>query len=185
MGHFKFESDVIAEESGLTIIQKDHPDCIVLKTREEKNNRSLDWFDTYINRDTRVVEVKLDSHVEDNPSINRYTGRTFMEFFSQSGIVGGIYKAYLEKVSVFIYRFLREDKENLKWVKGSNHDLELIMDTKKLFDRIIRGIFIEGHTIHKSPNTSYGVLTPIDYIKDLHDPSLLLPSNKIVRRICK
>ena len=45
MGHFEFESDVIAEESGLTIIQKDHPDCIVLKTREEKNNRSLDWFD--------------------------------------------------------------------------------------------------------------------------------------------
>jgi hypothetical protein len=88
-------------------------------------------------------------------------------------------------VPVFIYRFLREDRENLRWIKGSNHDLELIMDTKKLFHRILKGIFVEGHKIYKSDSTSYGVLTPIDYIKDLHDSSLLLPSIKEIRAVKK
>ena len=175
MGWDDFKPDMIAEEKAQIILQANHPDSIVLKTEAERKDMGLNWYDMKT-KDSRTIEAKFDSHVlDDQTSRSRFTGNTFMEFFSQSGIIGGLFKAFMDNVDIFIYKFMFEDKSNVSWKEGSNHDLELIMDTKKLFYRVLKGVFIQGHRISKNPETSYGVLTPIDYIRDLQDTSLLEP----------
>ena len=174
MGWDNVPLDIQAEEKAQVLLQANYPDLIVLKTEAERKDRSLDWYDMKT-LDGRTIEAKFDSHVlDDQTLVNRYTGNTFMEVLSQSGILGGISSALYNHVDIFIYKFMFEDKDTISWKEGSNHDLVLVMDTVELYKWVIKGLY-EGHKFSKQPHTSYGILTPISYLKCLHTPKLLEP----------